>query len=155
MMAYKWWQYATGLVIPMEIAKTSNNSWLGVVLNPIGYGLTRESNDKASDNYYAANPINLEGINGAEQYEILKNQWVDGCAANLKANDPTKSLNNASRACDQNWNSDAGVQAFTSTYFDMRDAADQEAKAQTEKLIKILLLMLVVGLAIWFILKIV
>lgn len=155
MAKYKWWEIATGLALPKAIGEKTNKSWIGIIINPVGYALGRSSNANASQDYYSANAINLNGINSVEQYERLKAQWVDGCAAKLKGDDPGKSLANASLSCESRWNNDPAVLTYQEAFGKMQAEEDQQAREQTQQLIKVVIFMILIAVAIYFFIKVI
>lgn len=112
----------------MGLFKNEKSSWLGIVVNPIGYIIDRKPLSEMADRYAGGNPP-ANGINLAtateESFKIDRQQWIDSCAIALKSEDAGVSKANAAQAC-------AGRFDREPINAQVEDALAQRAQAQTE-----------------------
>ena len=131
------------------MAKLFGSSLGGILLNPIGYIGQRESVDKASDNYYFANPINLSNVQSIEQLAVVRSQWVDACTTKLKSDDIGKNKTKSAQSCEAKFNASPEVQEVMERLNIAQAQSETEAKAFTQKIIIGIFLIVVLFLIVW------
>ena len=137
-------------------------SWEGIIINPIGYALTRTSLSDAANKYHQQNPP--VGCNGGlvgndtkvytpEEFEELRDTWGNSCAAKLKGDDVGKSKANSLASCLSVFDGDPCVQTAYSNVQDQQQASNVALQGNVKNLMILLFIILFIAAIGWLLIS--